>query len=504
MLEMIEIHKSFSGVRALDSVNLKAYPGKILALIGINGAGKSTLMNILAGNIKEDRGTICIDGKEIFLNNPKDAEKNGISFIHQEPLFFFSLTVAENVFISNLPGIGKFDSLVSKKKMDKGACEILKLLGATNINPRSKMSDISISEHQIVEIARAFAFGAKIIIFDEPTSSLSANEKKNLFQIIKNMKNEGKIIIYISHLLDEIKELCDDFMVLRDGKLVGTGKVDDVEKPGLVEMIIGKKQNVLAEKPQRNLSKNPILRVSNLTRGNILKNISFEVMDKEILGIWGLMGSGRTELVRALFGLDKIDEGKVYFVENGNPRIIKPNILLQYSGYVTENRHSDGLFFNMSVAKNVVSSNLDKYSSRYGKFLNAEMEMKDAMNYINVLKIKTPDGNTNVENLSGGNQQKVIISKWINKQAKIFVLDEPTRGVDVGSKFEIGKIIRKLSEDGISIILISSEIEEIIDLADRVIVLSNGQVVSEVSGSGINSDVLMKLVLGQGEANVKS
>ena len=492
MLEMTNIKKHFPGVKALDNVSLKAEPGRVLALIGINGAGKSTLMNILGGLVKEDSGEIKIEGEQVSINSPKDAEKSGISFIHQELLYFYSMTVAENIFITNLFK-SKVPGLVNKKTAAQEAVKYLKLLGAENISPLSSMEDIPIGERQMVEIARALAVGAKIIIFDEPTSSLSLHEKQSLFKVIRNLRNEGKTVIYISHFLDEIEEVCDDFMVLRDGKMSGTGKVADVEKSDLVRMIIG--QNIVQEQKEKRSFENSevILQVDNIQRGQLLKGVSFEIHKGEILGLWGLMGSGRTETVRAMFGLDKIDAGDVYFdLGNGLEKIHKQK-LLEESGYITESRHNDGLFLDMNIWQNCTSSTLGRFSSRIAQFMNTKSEVSSTEKLIQEVNIKVPNAYALASELSGGNQQKVIFAKWMNKNAKLLVLDEPTRGVDVGSKMEIYKIIKRLAEEGTSILVISSEIEEMLELSDRAIVLQDGKIVASVEDD-ITKDKLMNLV----------
>lgn len=495
MLEMKNISKQFPGVRALDNVSLTAKPGRVLALIGINGAGKSTLMNVLGGVLKNDEGEILIDGKCVVLNDPKDAEKNGIAFIHQEPLFFASMTVAQNIFISRMfqsaiPGI------VDEKKANREAKRYISMLGV-EINPAAKMEDITIGARQMVEIARALAMGANIIIFDEPTSSLSLNEKECLFRVIDGLRKDGKIIIYISHFLDEITELCDDYLVLRDGKMSGSGVVEGLQKSDLVTMIIGQE----VEKVQKQIRKihwdEAVLKVENIRSGNLLCGIDFTLHKGEILGIWGLMGSGRTELLRAMFGLDRVDGGNVYYREGSSLKPIKKDALLRRCGYVTESRHTDGLFLNMNIAINCTSATLDRYTSKKTKFIDSKKEYSDTEALIKQLNIKVPDPNTIACQLSGGNQQKVIFAKWVNKNADILVLDEPTRGVDVGSKMEIYKIIRKLADTGTSVILVSSEADEMVDLSDRVIVLKGGNIITSVENEDINNNNLMTLALGE-------
>ena len=501
MLEMNHITKQFPGVLALDDVTLKADPGRILALIGINGAGKSTLMNILGGIFKQDKGDILINEKSVSMNSPKDAEKNGIAFIHQEPLFFASMSVAQNVFIGNMFK-GAVPILTDNAKAEKEAKKYLELLGANDISPHSAMEDITIGARQMVEIARALAMGANTIIFDEPTSSLSLHEKNKLFEVIRKLKHEGKVIIYISHFLEEITELCDDYLVLRDGKMSGTGVVEGLEKADLVTMIIGQKPAVIEKKTVKRQLDEVVLKVDRIVSGNLLRGVSFELKKREILGIWGLMGSGRTELVRAIVGLDRIDGGMVLFKEEGGTLTkIKRSTLLRKIGYVTESRHYDGLFLNMDITNNCTAAKLDSYCSKRLKFIDVNKEAEDARTLIKSVNIKVPDEKTRASQLSGGNQQKVVFAKWLNKGAPVLILDEPTRGVDVGSKMEIYKTIKKIAAEGTSVILVSSEVDEMVDLSDRVIVLQGGRIVKDVEGPDININNLMELALGGGDAH---
>ena len=495
MIKMTNITKTFPGVKALDSVNLEANDGRILALIGINGAGKSTLMNVLGGVLKHDSGSIVVNGEEKKFRNPKESQQAGIAFIHQEPVFFASMTVAENIFISDLFGSG-VPGVIDKKKAIRESKNYLSQLGTT-INPKAKMEDISIGERQIVEIARALALGAHTIIFDEPTSSLSLNEKEKLFEVINTMKADGKTIIYISHFLDEIMELCDDYLVLRDGKTVGMGSMENVTKNDLVRLIIGQDIGVLEKKtPTINKEKEVVLRVKNVNRGNLLKGVEFDLYKGEVLGICGLMGSGRTELIRSMFGLDYVDSCETYLSVNGELKKAKKQALLRSCGYLTENRHHDGLFLQLPIWENITAPSLGRYSSRVG-FMKEKDEYKSASEFVKKLSIKVPDATSLASQLSGGNQQKVIVAKWLDKNADILILDEPTRGVDVGSKLEIQKLVRKIAEEGKSVILISSEMDEMADLSDRVIVLRGGKICEEVTGSDINSNNLMSLALAK-------
>jgi ABC-type sugar transport system ATPase subunit len=498
VLKMDNISKRFPGVQALDNVSLVAKEGRVLALVGINGAGKSTLMNILGGVYKPDEGEMFIDDIPLVLSSPKEAKERGIAFIHQEPLFFSSLTVAENIFISDLY-MSKIPVFINKGRMLKETLKYIKLLGA-DIPPNKLMGDVTIGERQVIEIARAFAQGAKVLIFDEPTSSLSLNEKENLFNTIRKLRNEGHIIIYISHFLGEIIELCDDYLVLRDGKVVGTGLVCDIDKNRLINLIIGQELERLKKGEVARQEEEIILKVENMQYGNLLKDISFELQKGEVLGIWGLMGSGRTELLRAMFGLERVKGGKVYIRKNEVLKRIKKSDLLKACGYVTEGRHTDGLFLSMPVWKNVTAANLGKYTSTALKLMNEKQEVKETTEYIDILSIKVPNSKVRASQLSGGNQQKVVFAKFMNKRPGIFVMDEPTRGVDVGAKLAIHKIIRQLAKEGVGVLLITSETDEMVGLADRVLILRDGVITNELIGSDINNVSLMHLAL-EGEKN---
>ncbi len=496
---MSGISKAFPGVQALADVSLVGHAGEVIGLVGVNGAGKSTLMNILGGIYRPDSGEIQVNGESAALQSPKDADRHGIAFIHQELLFFASQTVAENIFISNLPKSTTLPIFVDKQAANEKAETYLSMLGA-DIKSTSRMEDLSVGEKQIVEIARALATGSEIVIFDEPTSSLSVREKQRLFDIIRRLKSEGKTIIYISHFLDEIMELCDSFLVLRNGKVAGTGRVEDRTKNDIIRMVVG--QDVADLHPHaKAATRAPVLKVEHLRSGSLLEDVSFALFEGQILGIWGLMGAGRTELIRAMLGLDPLDGGTILYTEDGELRPIAPSRLLQQAGYVTESRHADGLFDAEPVWKNVTATNLGAYASGLLRRLDTAREAETARNFIRSLAIKTPDHTTRVENLSGGNQQKVIFSKWLNKRPKLLILDEPTRGVDIGAKREIANLITELASKGTATLLVTSEVEEMVELCDRVLVLRDGAIAHEVEGANIEETKLMAIALGEERAD---
>jgi ribose transport system ATP-binding protein len=493
-LRMAGISKRFPGVQALDDVSFEADRGRIVGLVGVNGAGKSTLMNVLGGILQPDGGDILLDGAKTVLSSPRDAERHGIAFIHQELLFFASQTVAENIFISHLFKSSSLPFFVSKSAANREAKRYLAMLGS-DISPTARMEDLSVGERQVVEIARALATGSEIVIFDEPTSSLSLKEKEILFGVVRKLKQEGKAIIYITHFLDEVLEICDAFVVLRNGKVHGAGDIAGVTKRDIIRMIVGKDISY-DKKVTRTIAPKPALRVENIRSGSLLKDISFELNEGEILGIWGLMGSGRTELVRAILGLDRIDGGSTYLFENGAPRKIPPKALLRHCGYITESRHADGLFLSQPVWKNISVTALGRFASATLAPLDTKKEVELADRYIDLLRIMTPSHDSIVQGLSGGNQQKVVFAKWLSRKAPILVMDEPTRGVDVGAKLEISNLIKELAREGTATLLITSEVEEMVSLADRVLVLREGGIVADLDGAGINNATLMELSLG--------
>lgn len=494
---MRNISKAYPGVQALNDVTLEAEGGQVLGLVGINGAGKSTLMNVLGGVTSPDAGEIIIEGESVVFSEPRDAEEKNIAFIHQEPQFFLSLTVAENIFISNPFTLDKLPFVVDRKRASAESRRYLDMLGAT-IDPTAKMEEISIGERQLVEIARAIAHESKIIILDEPTSSLSFHEKEKLFRIIEVLKDKGIVIIYISHFLDEILEICDTFLVLRDGTVSGRGLVRDASKNDFIKMITGSDIDKDIFESRR-VQEDPVLEVQHLRSGALLRDITFHLNKGEVLGVWGLMGSGRTELLRAMFGLDKVDGGTVAVVRNGTKKTCRRKQLLRFCGYITENRHDDGLFLPLPVWMNLSCTKLWKYATRLVRFLKVKLEKEEAEQHKGSLKIKVKDTDTLVRQLSGGNQQKVVLAKWIYSNRSILVMDEPTRGVDVGAKSEIHHLIRQEAQKGVSILLVSSELEEIVNLCDRAVVLRDGVIQEEVGLEEMTSERLLTIAMGAGE-----
>lgn len=484
-LEIKDISKVFPGVRALDHVNISAKGGEIIGLIGVNGAGKSTLMNILGGIHPQTEGSILIDGREVMIHSPEDAEKYGIGFIHQEPVMFNHMTVAENISISRLKG------RISYKKLNETAVKYLQMMDC-DINPRTKVKDLPIGERQMVEIARALSSGGKILLFDEPTASFSDKEKEKLFEVIRELKAKGSCIFFISHFLDEVEELTDRTIVLRDGRVVLSGDTKDITREQILENMIGGHIAKVENEEKKKFDK-VVLEVKDLTRDTKPDHVSFKLCEGEVLGIWGLMGAGRTELLRAIYGLDKADSGTVSF-DRGDGKGLQPVVAKETRelfGYVTEARHDDGCLLPWAVWQNITAPNL--YSYKKGMFLDYTKQRQDSEEFCRKLNVKTPSIDTKMESLSGGNQQKVIMAKWLLRKPKVFLIDEPTRGVDVGAKAEIQKMIRQMADEGTACLVVSSEIEEISALCDRVIILNRGKVNGEMDKTEITKEALMRL-----------
>lgn len=492
------INKRYPGVVALNNVDISCEPGEIIGLIGVNGAGKSTLMNIISGEEYADSGQFFVDGRPVELGSPKNAEKCGIALIHQEPVVFSSLSVAENLFILNLDQYIKHGHL-NREKLNSDAATYLKMVSC-ELDPKATMEDVSAGDRQLCEIARALATGAKILLFDEPTSSLGDTEKNNLFRLLQELKRQGKSIIYITHFIDEVKQICDRVVALRDGVVVGRVVTASVEVPQLIEMMVGEVFHKVINHTKDAVNRKPILEVEGLTCLPVVHDVSFKLYEGEILGIWGLMGSGRTETFRAMLGLDRPDKGSVSVLNNkGEWQKMRGTELLSRVGYVTENRHEGGMFRELPIWKNVTIANLGHYKgSKVRFFLDNAKEKAESRQLIERLQIKAVDENVLMGTLSGGNQQKAIMARWIGKAPKIFLLDEPTRGIDVNSKNFIYDTIIGLAEQGNSLIIVSSEIEEILDLCDRVVIISDGYTVAEVEGENMDKQSLMRLCVDRG------
>jgi ribose transport system ATP-binding protein len=492
ILEMKTISKSFPGVKALENVSLKAYGGNVLALLGENGAGKSTLMKILSGVYKKDSGQILVEGNEVDIQGIKSAEKLGITIIHQELSVLPNLTVAENIFLGN-EKFHKVSRRVNKAYTKELSKRFLEQIGS-KLNPDTLVRNVSVGDMQMIEIAKALTKNSKIIIMDEPTTALTDVETKNLFEVIKKLKEKGLAVIYISHRLDEIFEICDYITVLRDGKHIGDVETNKVTKDQLITMMVGRKLEEQYPYKKEDTTKT-MLKVENLSLKGKVDNVSFEVKSGEILGISGLMGAGRTELAKTIFGEYKKSSGKIY-IDSENVEINSPADAIKYGiSYLSEDRKKEGLLLQMSVAQNMTLANLKTYQKGLKK-INRKAEINDVEEYITKLSIKTPSQNQLIRNLSGGNQQKVILAKWLMLSPKVLIVDEPTRGIDVGAKKEIYDVLNELKRMGKAIIIISSDMPEIIGVSDRIIVMHEGKITGEVTREEANQENIMKYAIG--------
>ena len=492
LLEMHDVSKSFPGVKALDHAQLCLRPGKVHALMGENGAGKSTLMKCMFGIYKMDEGEIFIDGQKSVITDPMDALKKGIAMVHQELQPIPARTIGENIFLGRYPmkkALG-FIPMVDHAKMYEDTAKLLKKV-RMDFDPKAKVGTLSVSQMQSVEIAKAVSANCRVLILDEPTSSLTQNEVDALFRIIEDLKAEGVAIVYISHKMDEILRISDEVTIMRDGKYITTKDAKDLTTNEIIKLMVGRElTNVYPVKD--NVIGEPLLEVKGLTAEySKLKDVSFKANRGEILGIAGLDASGRTELLENIFGNATRKSGEIYLdgklVKNKNPReSIKNGFAL-----VTEERRATGIFGIRDIQANTCISSLDKYMN--GPFLN-DKKMYDATQWgIDSLKIKTPNQKTRIESLSGGNQQKVIIARWLLTEPDVLLLDEPTRGIDVGAKYEIYELIINLAKQGKCVLMVSSEMAELLGVCDRILVMSGGRLAGEVDAKTATQEEIMTL-----------
>ncbi len=488
ILELDNITKQFPGVKALDGIQLRIRKGSVHALMGENGAGKSTLMKIIFGIYTPDTGTIKFKGNEIKLTGPKDALSRGISMIHQELTPVPYMTVAENIFLGREPVIGR-TGWVNNKKMVSDAKALFDSLGI-NIDPNMKMKDLSIANMQMIEIATAISYNADLIIMDEPTSAITDKEVDQLFSIIRSLQAQGVSIIYISHKMDEIFQICDEITVFRDGQYIGTKAAKELTQDSLIQMMVGREIKQVFHKEEAIIGE-VALAVKNLTRNGKFRNVSFEIRKGEILGIAGLMGSGRTEIIESVFGIYPPDAGEV-FVKGQKVEIKTPQDAIHCKiGLLTEDRKLTGAFLPLSVKENMIISNLDQFIG--AGLVNGKKVETICNEQVKRLNIKTPNIDQLIMNLSGGNQQKVLLARWLLNDPDVLILDEPTRGVDVGAKAEIHKLMSKLAQEGKAIIMISSEMPEILGMSDRVIVMHEGQMKGELSRAEANQEKILEV-----------
>ena len=490
ILRMTGIQKYFPGVHALDNAQLEVREGEVMALVGENGAGKSTLMKVLTGIYPSDGGTIEFFGEQVHLHGPRDAQALGICIVHQELNLMQHLTVAENIFIGREPMKGLFVDKAKQNALTQALFDKLHL----ELDPKATVKTLSVAKQQMVEITKVTSKGCRIVVFDEPTSSLTENEIERLFKIIFALKKKGVGIIYISHRLEELPVIADRITVMRDGTRVKTMDYKDTNDNEIISLMVGRELSNIYPTYKRTIGE-VVFEADNIRQGTKLDVKHLDVRKGEILGIAGLVGAGRTETLRALFGADDADEkhvkieGREYTFKNPSEAIAAGFV------YMTENRKFDGAALGLSVEENITMASLRKFSKR-GRMQEAKAK-SNAQEYCKKLNIRTPSIDQKVMNLSGGNQQKVIIGKWLTRTAKVMVFDEPTRGIDVGAKYEIYSLMNDLSDQGIAIIMISSDLPEILGMSDRVAVFKDGRVTAVLDRKDADSEIIMKYATGK-------
>ena len=494
-LEMLNVTKTFSKVTALDNVSLRVKKGEIHALIGENGAGKSTLMKVLSGVYKADEGTIKINGEEVSIKNPRDAIDKGVAIIYQELSLVPELNAIKNVMLGQEKSTMQ---IINTKQENEFAKEYLDYVSRDSIpSYKTPVKNLSVAQQQMIDIAKALSYHSKIIIMDEPSDSLTNREIETLFEIVRKLKEDGITVIYISHRLEELFALCDRVTVLRDGKYITDANIADIDKDWLISKMIGRDLKDTFPVRHRSKSDETVLEVEGLT-GDRFNDVSFKLKKGEILGIGGLVGAGRTEVLRAIFGADKYKSGAVKLFGE-EVRINHPNKAVKYGvGFATEDRKTQGLFLNQGIQENILAAALGKVSS--SGFMQSKKEKALAEKYFKELKVVSPNMSKLCKFLSGGNQQKVVLAKWLASGCEILFLDEPTRGIDVGAKYEIYLLMDKLVQEGVSIIMISSEMPELMGVSDRVLVMHEGKITGELSTTDFSEENIMKLASGESVA----
>lgn len=500
VLKMQGIRKAFPGVQALDGVDLEVRAGEVMALVGENGAGKSTLIKILSGAYTADAGEIYIKGRLVKIIDPKHARDLGVSVIYQELNLAEQVSVAENIFAGR-EIVNRF-GLIDYKALYKNAQKWLDELHIKNVNPRDEIRRLSIARKQMVEIAKALSLDSSIIVMDEPTSSLptattnpnEVNEVQILLSTIHKLRERGKAVVYISHRMEEIFRISDRITVMRDGKLIGVRKTSETNPQEIISMMVGRNLEDLYGKPGNRTIGKTMLDVRNLSQGKRLVDISFSVRTGEILGVAGLVGAGRTEMAKAVFGVDHRDSGEI-LVDGKSINIRAPlNAIQAGLGYLPEDRKLQGLFLRMAVCTNISAANIPSVS-RNG-FINNKMERDLAASYTRQLNIRTPSIDQLARNLSGGNQQKVVIAKWLAVHPRVLIVDEPTRGVDVGAKMEIYTLLRRMASEGVAVVMISSELPEILGMSDRILVIREGRSAGELDRANATEEKIMTMATG--------
>jgi len=491
-LQLDHIRKAFPGVQAVQDVNLSATPGEVLALVGENGAGKTTLMNVLTGALTADAGTIALDGQPLTIDSPRRARDLGITMIHQELALLPELTVGQNIFLGREPR-RRWRMFVDWRALYDRAQAELDRLGLP-ISARARIADLSIAQRQMVEIAKALAYEARLIVLDEPTSALTEHETETLFGLIRGLRAQGVTLIYISHRLEEVFALADRIAVMRDGRLIGVAPAGELTPERVVHLMVGRELRPFPPKTGAPPGE-VVLRARRLRRGHELAGVDIELRRGEIVGVAGLVGAGRTFLARALFGADRLDAGEIW-VDGQAVRLRSPRDAIRLGiGFVPEDRKSQGVFAGQSVRSNIAAGLLNRLS-RFGLLLFRRIDQAVSQ-MIQRLGIRTPGPAQRVRNLSGGNQQKVVIARWLALDPKVLILDEPTRGIDVAAKAEIHNLMSDLARQGMAIVMVSSELSEVLGVSDRVLVMREGKIVAAFDRAQATQDVIMRAATGQ-------
>ncbi|WP_028329339.1 sugar ABC transporter ATP-binding protein [Brachyspira alvinipulli] len=496
LLEAAGINKTFGGTKALDGVQIHIKPASVHGLMGENGAGKSTLMKVIMGIIQPDSGTLIFDGKHCHFTSPRQALEMGIVMIHQELSYIPYRSICENLYLNREP-LNKF-GLINHKKMYNDALNLLKSLNFDTIigDPKKLMAELTVSQQQMVEIAKAVSYNAKLVIMDEPSSAITEKEIDILFNVIRDLKSRGISIIYTTHKMEETYKIVDDITILRDGKWIATGSKDEIDNTKLINYMVGRSLDDFykIDNSKKDIGEE-IIRVENLSSENKFKDVSFSIRKGEILGFAGLVGSGRTEIAEAIFGIRKLSSGKIFF--NGNEINIKKPIdaIKNKIAFITEDRKVTGIYPILSVANNMTIVSLNKFLSKF-QLLNYKVLNNECENLRNKLSIKMSNINIPISSLSGGNQQKVLLARWMIEDVNLFIFDEPTRGIDIGAKTEIYQLIKDLANKGCAVMFISSEMPEIIANCDRVVVMNSGNLMGVLDKEGLTQEKIMTLAAG--------
>jgi ribose transport system ATP-binding protein len=488
LVRMEGIEKSFPGVHALSNCQFELLSGEVHALVGENGAGKSTLMKILSGVYKKDSGTIYIQGEQVEFHNTKQAQIHGISIIHQELNLMKHLTAAQNIFIGREHS-QKLPFIVDEKTINEKTKQLFNMIHL-DLDPRVKIAELTVAKQQMVEIAKALSYNMNVLIMDEPTSALSDSEIEDLFKVIRHLKEQGKGIVYITHRMEEIKQICDRVTVMRDGNYIATTPIKEITIEQIISQMVGREVYETVHSHGDTTNNEVVLEVKQLNQGNKVRDVSFKLHKGEILGFAGLLGAGRTETARAIFGADPKDSGEIY-IKGKKVDIRHPRDAVKHGiGYLSEDRKQYGLALNLSVETNTVIASLEKFTTPIGT-VDTKKTKNIAQQFVERLKTKTPSIYQITKNLSGGNQQKVVISKWLVRDCDILIFDEPTRGIDVGAKSEIYKLLNELADEGKSIIMISSELPEILRMSHRVLVMCEGKVTGILPAAECTQEKIM-------------